>query len=246
MGLHVEENLTVEISNVELSVSVGSRPSSLKSLLVNRKHPTVRKLILNVPHFIAREGDRICVIGKNGNGKTTFMKVLAGIFTPTRGQVWTRSKPTAVLAAGIGMEDELTVEENIDVSLLLRNLTSGQIRELKRGILEFCELTTDANKQFKHLSTGYRSRLAFATAICETPRILLLDEVLGGGDEFFMKKANSKLHETIAVSQTAFIATHGPDEFDGVCNRVLVIEEGRITFDGEFSKGVDFYRKSNS
>lgn len=199
-----------------------------------------------MPSFTAYAGDRICVIGKNGNGKTTFMKVLSGIFRQTEGEVWTLSRPTAVLAAGIGLEDELTVNENINVALILRNLSPQRIRVLKEEILDFCELREDRHKQFKHLSTGYRSRLSFATAICERPDILVLDEVLGGGDEFFMKKARTKLHETIAGAKTALVATHGPDEFEGICNRTVVIEDGRIAFDGAFTEGVDFYRKRNT
>ncbi|EFL6449386.1 O97 family O-antigen ABC transporter ATP-binding protein Wzt [Escherichia coli] len=236
---------SVEFKNVELLVPEADRPQSLKSLLLNfRKLNSKKKTILSIPHFTAHDGDKICIVGRNGNGKTTFLKVLAGIYPVTRGIIWTEKKPTVVLAAGIGLEEELSVIENINLSLIIKNVKKSDIPALAESILEFCELKDDRYKQYKHLSTGFKSRLAFAIAVSEKPDILILDEVLGGGDEFFMKKANAKLIETINVSSTAFIATHAPDQMQGICNRLVMIEKGQILFDGAFEEGVNFYRNS--
>lgn len=236
-------SVTVKFSDVKLSVPAAHVHHSLKSLLLRRHNTHVPdEVILDVPLFEARSGDKICVVGRNGNGKTTFLKVLCGIYPATSGDVWVARKPTAVLAAGIGLEDELSVRENITLAMLLKGVPAKHSGELRKQILEFCELENDTEKQFKHLSTGFRSRLAFAIAISEKPSILVLDEVLGGGDEFFMKKANDKLLQTIGDADTAFIATHGPNEFNDVCNRLLIIERGKIAFDGEFEDGLDRYR----
>lgn len=233
----------VEFKNVELLVPEAERPQSLKSLILNFRDVNRKKRkILSIPHFIANEGDKICVVGRNGNGKTTFLKVLSGIYPVSQGTVWTEKKPTVVLAAGIGLEEELSVAENINLSLIIKNVKKSDIPTLAESILEFCELSDDRYKQYKHLSTGFKSRLAFAIAISEKPDILVLDEVLGGGDEFFMKKANAKLMDTINISSTAFIATHAPDQMLGVCNRLVMIDKGQILFDGLFEEGVKFYR----
>lgn len=240
--------VTVRLSHTTLKVPSAHRHQSIKNLLLNwRKKNSANEetTILEIPHFEASAGDKICVVGRNGNGKTTFLKVLAGIYPLTEGSLWTSAKPTAVLAAGIGLEEELSVVENIDLALILKSISPHHAETYKNQILEFCELKNDQDKQFKHLSTGFKSRLAFAIAIVEIPKILILDEVLGGGDEFFMKKATSKLYETIEHAETAFIATHGPDEFRDVCNRLLLIEKGRIIFDGNIDDGLSLYRSTN-
>lgn len=238
---------TVRFSNVKLAVPAAHIHQSIKSLLLRQRHNHAPdQIILDVPSFEAKSGDKICVVGRNGNGKTTFLKVLTGIYPATSGQVWTSKKPTAVLAAGIGLEDELSVYENINLAMILKSIPAKHAAELRDQIIDFCELKDDTEKQFKHLSTGFRSRLAFAIAISEKPSILVLDEVLGGGDEFFMKKATNKLYQTIDEAETAFIATHGPNEFREICNRFIIIEKGRIAFDGEFAEGLDLYRAKHS
>lgn len=237
---------TVQIFDAKLNVPAEQRHHSLKSLLLRQRHSlNLNRNILDVPFFEAKVGDRICIIGKNGNGKTTFLKVVSGIYPATSGRVWTRYKPTTVLASGIGLEDELTVHENIELALIIRGVSGKLADELKAKITDFCELEADSNKQFKHLSTGYRSRLAFAIATCEKPSILVLDEVLGGGDEFFMRRARAHVLEIIRSAETSFVCTHAPDDMLDVCNRCLVFSNGKITFDGNMQDGVAFYRKNN-
>ncbi len=239
---------TVLFNNVDLVVPSTQRHQSLKSYLLDLKNKTIKSelSILNVHHFEAVVGDKVCVIGRNGNGKTTFLKVLAGIYPVTSGSVWTIGTPTVVLASGIGLEDELTVSENIELSLIFKNVKTKKVKELKERVLSFCELDDQQEKQFKHLSSGFKSRLAFAIATCEKPEILILDEVLGGGDEFFMKKAKHHVIDNISSATTAFVCTHAPDEMIGICNRCIVFEKGRIVFDGSMEDGIHFYREQNS
>lgn len=239
----MSNEVLVRMENVRLEISSSDRPQSIKSLILNfRKFEKEKKSILSIDKFEARKGEKICVVGRNGNGKTNFLKVLSKIYPITSGNIFTKYKPTAVLAAGIGLEEELSVYDNINLALILKGVPQNNISELRAKILDFCELDSDRNKQYKHLSTGYKSRLAFAIAISEEPKILILDEVLGGGDEFFMKKANKKLLDTINLAQVALIATHGPDELKDVCNRLIIIEKGHIYYDGEFGKGLKLYR----
>jgi len=234
----------VKIVNAVMKVPVDQRHQSLKSLFLNLRHLKKResRKILDIHEFIAYEGDRICIIGRNGNGKTTFLKVVAGIYRLTEGVLNRKYQPTIVLAAGIGLEEELTVEENIELSLIYKKINGSRLKRFKLDILDFCELTSKKDIQFKHLSTGYKSRLAFAIATCERPDLLILDEVLGGGDEFFMKRARDKVLQIINESKAALICTHAPDDMIGICNRCLVFEDGKITFDGDLEQGIKFYR----
>tara|TARA_B100001248_G_scaffold262670_1_gene260716 strand:+ start:3533 stop:4258 length:726 start_codon:yes stop_codon:yes gene_type:complete len=235
--------VTVRLTDICLDVSANQQHQTLKGLFLRRtRNPRQINRILDVPLFEAKKGDKICVVGRNGQGKTTLLKVISKIYRPTAGTVWTSFKPTAVLAAGIGLEDDFTVQENIEFTLLLNNISAKRMAKISQSILEFCDLQQDRKKQYKHLSSGYKSRLAFAIAISNEPKILVLDEVLGGGDEFFMKKASRKLKDSIIQSETAFIATHGPDDFRDICNRIIVVDQSKIVFDGKFDQGLSFYR----
>jgi len=233
---------TIYLKEVKLEVPASEHSYSIKKFLLGSKASLAYTTILDIPFFEANEGDRICVIGRNGQGKTTFMKTVAGIYLPTSGKLETSHKPTAALAAGIGLEDDLSIDRNIKLSLTLRNTPPKKMKAIIEHILNFCELENTPHKLYKHLSTGFKSRLSFAIAISEDPNILILDEVLGGGDEFFMKKATIKLRECINSSRTALIATHSPDELRGICNRLLIIENGQIFYDGDFEDGIKIYR----
>lgn len=233
---------TIELKDVKLEVPLSEHSYSIKRFLLHKKSSSDHTTILNISSFVAKKGDKICVIGRNGQGKTTFMKIVAGIYLPSSGYIKVKYKPTTVLAAGIGLEDDLTVEKNIQLALTLKNLAPKKMKDAFDAILEFSELQDSRQKLFKHLSTGYKSRLAFAIAISEDPKILVLDEVLGGGDEFFMKKATVRLKESIVQSETALIATHAPDGLQDVCNRLLIIDKGTLIYDGNFEEGVEHYR----
>jgi ABC-2 type transport system ATP-binding protein len=243
----MNNEILINMENVLLEIPVSDRPQSIKSFMLNLKNiKFAKKSILAIDKFEAKKGDRICIVGRNGNGKTNFLKVLSNIYPITSGTLWAKYKPTVVLAAGIGLEEELSVHDNINLSLILKGVPKTNIINLRQEILKFCELEDDKHKQYKHLSTGYKSRLAFAIAISEKPRILILDEVLGGGDEFFMKKANRKLLDTINSSDVALIATHGPDDLKDVCNRLIIIDKGKIHYDGDFNQGLTLYRNMYS
>ncbi|MDC0415203.1 ATP-binding cassette domain-containing protein [Gammaproteobacteria bacterium] len=235
---------TITIKNLKLKVPSSEHAYSLKHIFLQKKNILSYNTILNIKSFSAKLGDKICVVGRNGQGKTTFMKILAGIYSPSEGEIFISDEPTVVLASGIGMEDDLPVIDCIKTALLIRGLSDKKIIAAKVvEILKFCELEHDQFKLFKHLSTGFKSRLAFTIAINEDPRILLLDEVLGGGDEFFMKKATIKLRQCIESSDTAIISTHGPDDIKELCNKLIIIDKGQIVYDGDYEVGLKKYRE---
>jgi ABC-2 type transport system ATP-binding protein/lipopolysaccharide transport system ATP-binding protein len=243
----MEKYQTILMRDVKLVVSEHSSAQSLKNFLVvgpNRTRASRKKLtLLNVPQFEAFTDDKICIVGLNGQGKTTFLKVLAGIYRATEGEVITSVKPTSVLAAGIGLEDELTVEQNIDFALTMRGIDPKTKSDTSDWILEFSEMPLLRNRLYKNLSTGYKSRLSFAIAVSVTPEILVLDEVLGGGDAKFMQKASEFIAQLIKNSSTTLIATHNPYDFASICNKMIVIENGAISFYGDFDMGLTMYKK---
>ena len=243
----MKTNQTVLMNNVKLQVAEHSSAQSLKNALVRlgrrTSGPKQKLTLLNVPKFEAFIGDKICVVGLNGQGKTTFLKVLGGIFLATEGEVHTSVKPTSVLAAGIGLEDELTVEQNIDFALTIRGVDNKEKIDILNWVLNFSEMVPLRYRLYKNLSTGYKSRLSFAIAVSVTPQILVLDEVLGGGDAKFMQKATGFIAQLITNSSTTLIATHSPIDFRNLCNKMVVIENGEISFHGDFDNGLEVYEK---
>jgi ABC-2 type transport system ATP-binding protein/lipopolysaccharide transport system ATP-binding protein len=239
-----DPTLIVSLLDVTLEVHTANPDLTLKSLLSKKRHQDKNRdkvKILNINRFQAFRGDRYCVVGLNGQGKSTFLRVLSGIYLHTSGEVFNRHPVTPVLAAGIGLEDELTVLENIKLALISRGSLPKERHEYTNWILDFTEMTSQARKQFKHLSTGYKSRLAFAIAVAIHPKVLVLDEVLGGGDARFMKKAEEFLRDLISKTECTFVATHGPREFAGICNKLILIDNGTIAFDGNFEEGLALY-----
>lgn len=216
-------------------------------------HPSLKRLLsgsaggkrirlLDIPNLLVENEDRICVVGRNGNGKTTLMRAIAGIYKPTFGEITGKFRATTVLASGIGLDDDLNVLENIKYSLLMADVPLREIHDHVFEILEFCEISAlEAQKLYKYFSTGFKSRISFAIATFGKPDLLLLDEVLGGGDKVFMKKAQTRVENLIQSARGAIIATHGPNEMVDVCNKLLLMESGKIAFFGDFSKGLTRY-----
>lgn len=216
-------------------------------------HPSLKRLLsgsssrrqvrlLNIPKLVFESGDRICVVGRNGNGKTTLMRAIAGIYKPTFGQISGKFKATTVLASGIGLDDDLNIVENIKYSLLMSGVLLKDVGDHISEILDFCEINSEeARKLYKYFSTGYKSRISFAIATFAKPDILLLDEVLGGGDKIFMEKAKKRVENLVQSSRIAVIATHAPAELHNVCNKLLLMKAGEVAYFGDFKTGLAEY-----
>lgn len=241
-----DESISILIENAKINVVKPRLQSySIKRSLLSRNAVEYDN-ILNINFLCIKKGDKYCVIGRNGNGKTTLLKAIAGIYALSQGNIYTKTDPTVVFAAGIGLEEELSVLKNIQYNLMLQGVNRPDLNLFVKEILDFCQLENSIDKQYKNLSTGYKSRLAFAIATIIKPKILLLDEVLGGGDQFFMKKARDRLFSVINASEAALIATHGPEDLMTVCNKGLVVKNGCIVFDGALTEAIEFYNNDNS
>ncbi len=232
----------IAIRDLRLEVTVSGNHPSLKRLLSFDLRSSNMTLI-DIPNLDFQHGDKICVVGRNGNGKTTLMRLLARIYEPTHGLISGSYSPTTVLASGIGLDDDLNVLDNIKYAIFLEGGSGASLDLATSEILEFCEISpADALKQYKYFSTGFKSRISFAIATRQKPDVLLLDEVLGGGDEVFMQKAKHRLHSKIADARLAFVATHAPDEMTGHCNKLLYLQKGRVKYFGDFQRGLEVFK----
>ena len=178
-------------------------------------------------------GETVGLIGPNGSGKSTLLKVLAGILPPTTGSVSTRGRIASLLELGAGFDGELTGRENIYLNASILGLTKRETDRYFDAIVEFSELADFIDTHVKHYSSGMYVRLGFAVAVHVDPDILLVDEVLAVGDEAFAAKCLAKVNEFQREGRTILFVTHGLGTLHEICSRAVVLNQGRVLFDGD-------------
>lgn len=178
--------------------------------------------------FSLYAGETLGVIGANGAGKSTLLRMIAGIVDPDRGELWRQPNITAsLLALNVGFKNELSGRENAISSGLLLGMSLAQVRALIDKIHNFSGLGDFFNRPVGSYSTGMRARLGFAVAIHADPDILLIDEVLGVGDQRFKDKSHKAMKEKISSNKTVVLVSHSMDAIKDLCDRVIWIHEGK-------------------
>ena len=192
--------------------------------------------------FSLDHGDMLGIIGANGAGKSTLLKVIAGIMEPTKGRVVRNGRVVALLELGSGFDGDLTVRENAYLRGALLGYTRKFMDEMYEAIVGFAQLKEFEDRPFKQLSSGMKSRLAFAIASMVKPEILILDEVLAVGDGAFRRKSEAKMREIINGGATTILVSHSIDQVREMCNKVLWLDKGRqIEFTGDVNGCCDRY-----
>ena len=192
--------------------------------------------------FSLAEGDMLGIIGTNGAGKSTLLKAISGIMEPTKGWVVRRGAVVALLELSSGFDGDLTVKENAYLRGAMLGYTRAFMDETYPHIVEFAELKEYEDRPFKQLSSGMKSRLAFAIASLVKPDILILDEVLSVGDGAFRAKSAAKMREIIKGGATTILVSHSTAQVRSLCNKVLWLDHGRqITFSDDVRGVCDCY-----
>ncbi|WP_322034467.1 ABC transporter ATP-binding protein [Burkholderia sp. BCC1970] len=173
-------------------------------------------------------GDRVGLIGHNGAGKSTLLRTMAGIYTPTSGEVQRSGKVVPLLDISLGMDENSTGLQNIRLRGLLLGMSDAEIKAKQEEIADFCELGDYLDLPIRTYSSGMRVRLAFAVSTAVDAEILLLDEVMGVGDASFMQKAKTRLQDLHGRAEIVVLAMHSNTEIRRVCNKVLWMERGRV------------------
>lgn len=190
-----------------------------------------------------KEGDRIGLIGHNGSGKSTFLRLLAKIYEPTSGHIRIRGNISPMLDIMHGIEAEFTGYENIITRGTILGLSRQQINERINDIAEFSGLGDYLAMPIRTYSSGMRVRLAFAISTSINPDILLIDEVFGAGDADFMHKARERMVSLLQQSRIVVMATHADDLIREFCNKVLLLEGGTVKYYGDVETAFQFYEK---
>ena len=194
--------------------------------------------------FTLNRGDMLGIIGTNGAGKSTILKAISGIMEPTEGSVIRKGKISALLELASGFDSDLNVKENAYLRGAMLGYTRAFMDETYDQIVDFSGLREFEDRPFKQLSSGMKSRLAFAIASLVKPEILILDEVLSVGDGAFRAKSEAKMREIIKGGATTILVSHSLGQVRAMCNKVLWLEKGRqVTFGDDVNGICDRYEE---
>lgn len=193
--------------------------------------------------FSLEQGDMLGIIGTNGAGKSTLLKAISGIMEPTEGTVERKGNIAALLELASGFDGDLSVRENTYLRGAMLGYTRKFMDKMYDQIIEFSGLGEFQDRQFKHLSSGMKSRLAFSIASLVDPDILILDEVLSVGDGAFKKKSEAKMREIIAGGATTILVSHSLAQVREMCNKVLWLDKGRQIAFGDAEEICDRYQQ---
>jgi lipopolysaccharide transport system ATP-binding protein len=191
--------------------------------------------------FEVKRGEAIGIIGRNGAGKSTLLKVLSRITTPTAGYAEIRGRVGSLLEVGTGFHHELTGGENIYLNGAILGMRRAEVVRKFEEIVAFAEIEHFVDTPVKHYSSGMYLRLAFAVAAHLEPEILLVDEVLAVGDAMFQKKCLSKMQDVSQQGRTVLFISHNMPAVTRLCERTILLDEGRVQYDGPSHQAVGAY-----
>jgi ABC-type polysaccharide/polyol phosphate transport system ATPase subunit len=209
----------------------------LRQLLVDRLHNVARPITRALSDVSVRilDGEHVGIIGRNGAGKSTLLKVLSGVIQPEVGSVYSDSRKHTVplLELGIGFQHDLTGRENCYLAGYLMGFSKEEVETKLSSIQQFAGLDGFFDEPVKTYSSGMFARLAFSLATDIEPDVLLVDEVFGVGDEFFMRRCVARMQRLMRGGTTTVFVSHSIDFLVRQCSRLIWMDEGRIVLDGD-------------
>ncbi|WP_349863037.1 ABC transporter ATP-binding protein [Leifsonia sp. WHRI 6310E] len=193
--------------------------------------------------FQVESGEAIGVVGRNGQGKSTLLKLVAGVLLPDEGSVRVHEGVAPLIEITGGFVDDLTVRDNVYLTAGLHGMTRAQIDARFGEIIDFAEIGDFVDTPYKHLSSGMKVRIAFSVISQLEEPVLLVDEVLAVGDRGFREKCYRRIDELLAGGRTLFFVSHNEKDLRRFCARGLYLDKGRLVLDGPISDVLDLYNQ---
>lgn len=242
-----DTDLAISVKNLHKSFRLPTEQAfGLKQAFFNRlrgiKGYTEQKVLKGLD-FEIKKGEFVGIVGRNGSGKSTLLKILAGIYYPEKGEITVNGTLVPFIELGVGFNPELTGRENVYMNGALLGFSNEEMDKMYNDIWKFAELEKFQDQKLKNYSSGMQVRLAFSIAIRARGDILLLDEVLAVGDAAFQKKCNDYFASLKDKKQTVILVTHSMENVKKFCTRAILIEDGKITDDGNPIQVADKYTK---
>ena len=239
----------IDVSHVSMRFRMdANKTTSLKEWMLHflkREQKVEEFWALKDVSFQVQKGEVIGIIGRNGSGKSTILKVISGIFKPTSGKAVAAGRVVPMLELGSGFDMELSGRENVFLNGALLGYSREDMEKVFDEIVEFSELGQFINSPIRTYSSGMYARLGFAVATAHVPDILILDEILSVGDEAFQKKSRERLLSFQERGATVLMVSHALDSMIGMCNRIAWLDQGNLRLIGEPDDVISAYREEN-
>ncbi len=212
-----------------------------KALFFKSVPHKINKAVKNMS-FEIYKGEAVALIGRNGAGKSTILKMITGVCFPTEGEVKVEGQVSALLELSSGFDIESTGRENIFFKCGLMGMAHEEIKAIEQNIIDFADIGEYLDQPIRSYSSGMKARLGFAINANANPDILIVDEALSVGDQAYRKKCKKKIAEIMSDENvTLLFVTHSLDTAQDFCERGIVLEKGKKIFDGEILEAIDFY-----
>ncbi len=241
-----EPHVVVSLSNVSKSF-VLRHTRSLKEALVwlakgRRGDFSAHFKAIDDASFEVMDGETVALLGLNGSGKSTTLKLISGVMRPDTGTVGVRGRIAGLIEVGAGFHPDLTGRDNVYLNGAILGMTKQEIEDRFDDILAFAEIGEFIDTEVKFYSSGMYLRLAFAVAVHTDPDVFLVDEILAVGDEPFQRKCIGRIKELVAAGKTLVVVSHDLNLVQDICARGIVMEHGRKAFDGPCPEAVAYLR----
>lgn len=234
----------IEIKNISKIYNLYNKPSDrLKEALFARQSRHTEFAALNNVSFNVNKGEILGIIGKNGSGKSTILKIITSVLTPTSGECIVKGKIAALLELGAGFNMEYTGIENIYLNGQMIGFSKDEMDKKLQDIIDFADIGEHIYQPVKTYSSGMFARLAFSVAISVDPDILIVDEALSVGDVFFQNKCYRRFEEFRERGKTILFVTHDMGSVIRYCNRCVLLNAGKKVAEGKPQEMVDLYKR---
>lgn len=243
----------IKVDNVSMRFNLGIEKNfSLKLFFINLFKPRKKKgkkpdfWALKDVSFKVKRGEVVGFIGSNGAGKSTMLKVIAGVMKPTKGKVEVHGNICPMIELGAGFDMDLTARENIFLNGAVLGYSKKFIEEKFDEIVEFSELKDFLDVPVRNFSSGMTARLAFSIATVVDPEILIVDEILSVGDMAFQAKSEAKMRSMIGGGTTVLFVSHSLAQIENLCDRAIWLEHGQVVKTGPAKEVCEEYYKSQT
>ena len=243
----MENDVMVKVQNVTMKFNGASeRIDSIKEYIIKMFKRTLHFQLFNAltdVSFEVKKGEVLGLVGLNGSGKSTMLKIISGIMKPTEGTAEIYGSLSPLIELGAGFDPDLTGRENIFLNGSLLGYSKEFMESIYDEIVSFAELENFIDVQIKNYSSGMQARLGFAIATVVKPQILICDEVLAVGDYKFQKKCEERIQELMSGDTTVILVSHSIEQIRKLCDRVVWLEKGHVRMIGPCEEVCDAYEK---
>lgn len=241
-----ERPVVIRFTNVTKEYKLfKSDKARFKALFMRKKNYKIKRAVDSLS-FEVHKGEGMALIGRNGAGKSTILKMITGVSFPTEGEIFVQGKISALLELSSGFDPEADGYENIKLKCSLMGMSDEQIEEVMPAIVEFADIGEYIEQPLRSYSSGMKARLGFAISVNSNPDILIVDEALSVGDKNFRKKCTKKVKEIMSDSNvTLLFVTHSLATAMDFCQKGIVLEKGKKLYEGSIQDAIEYYDSRN-